>query len=175
MPKKRELIVCLLCAFLAFAFLRFIVFDVQVVKGGSMQPTLADSQIALILRRPFAGSPDAGSVVTTEHQGETIVKRVAARGPCVVSWDKNSFWTNKPETPESAMLKVNAGSAFIPSAASFTRQQNQAVLAEDEVFLLGDNLTASVDSRNFGPLPVQAITGRVIAVIYPFRALRAVR
>ena len=137
-----------------------------------MLPALTEGQIALILRRPFAGKPSPGSVVTTEHQGETIVKRVAALGPCVVSWDRDSFWTNKPEEPEDTALRMNIGDAIVP--ISFIRQPNQRALAEDEVFLLGDNLSASVDSRNFGPLPIGAITGKVIAVIYPFQALQAV-
>jgi len=178
MPKKRELILCLVCAFLAFVFLRFMVFDVQVVRGGSMLPALAEGQIALILRRPFAGSPSAGNVVTTEHQGETIVKRVAARGPCVVFWDRDSFWTSKPEQPDTALitLSMNTGGAIVPASLSpGGRQPNQRALAENEVFLLGDNLSASVDSRSFGALPLEAITGRVLAVIYPFQAMGAVR
>lgn len=133
-----------------------------------MQPTLAENQIVLILRRPFAGRPDPENVVTTEYQGETIVKRIAARGPCAVFWDTNSFWTNSSEETGDTALNT------VP-AISFIRQQSERTLAENEVFLLGDNLSASVDSRSFGPLPIDAITGRVLAVIYPFQALQAVR
>ena len=40
-------------------------------------------------------------------------------------------------------------------------------LALDEVFLLGDNSSASTDSRTFGPIPLSELLGRPVAVVWP--------
>jgi signal peptidase I len=42
-------------------------------------------------------------------------------------------------------------------------------LGGSEYFLLGDNRTASDDSRTFGPVPRNAIFGRVFFVVWPVR------
>jgi signal peptidase I len=34
------------------------------------------------------------------------------------------------------------------------------VLADDEAWLLGDNRDRSVDSRSYGPVPLEALVGR---------------
>lgn len=40
-------------------------------------------------------------------------------------------------------------------------------LADDEVYVLGDNRDASIDSRSFGPVKLEAITGRSAVRIWP--------
>ncbi len=41
-------------------------------------------------------------------------------------------------------------------------------LGPDEVFLLGDNSSASRDSREWGPVPVADLVGRVRAIVWPW-------
>jgi inner membrane protease subunit 1 len=38
---------------------------------------------------------------------------------------------------------------------------------QGQAWLLGDNRPASLDSRNYGPVPVAAIQGRVAAIVWP--------
>jgi signal peptidase I len=40
-------------------------------------------------------------------------------------------------------------------------------LGPDDYFLLGDNSTASTDSRHFGPVKASELIGRPLAVLWP--------
>ena len=49
----------------------------------------------------------------------------------------------------------------------------QITLAQDEYFLLSDNRIVSVDSRIFGPVSVENISGKAVLCFYPFKNVRA--
>ncbi len=49
-----------------------------------------------------------------------------------------------------------------------TTGDRAVTLGSDEYFLLGDNRTASKDSRAFGPVPKNRITGKVLLRAWPF-------
>ena len=40
-------------------------------------------------------------------------------------------------------------------------------LTKDQIWLQGDNMRHSVDSRTYGPLPINQVYGKVICQIYP--------
>jgi signal peptidase I len=44
-------------------------------------------------------------------------------------------------------------------------------LAPDEAWLLGDNLTVSMDSRRYGPVPLEALVGRAWFRYGPLRRM----
>lgn len=48
-------------------------------------------------------------------------------------------------------------------------------LGPDEIFVLGDNASASLDSREHGPVPLDAVIGLPQAVVWPPSAWRALR
>ena len=45
-------------------------------------------------------------------------------------------------------------------------------LADDEVYLLGDNSVASNDSRRFGPAAIEDLAGRPVYIVWPFGRIR---
>ncbi len=49
------------------------------------------------------------------------------------------------------------------------------LVPEGHYFVLGDNRSYSVDSRFFGPIPIQNITGKVIKISWPPRRMGVVR
>jgi signal peptidase I len=50
---------------------------------------------------------------------------------------------------------------------SFMPDEPPIVVAEDEVFVMGDNRNASFDSRRFGPVPLDDLIGEAFVTIWP--------
>ena len=59
-----------------------------------------------------------------------------------------------------------------PYQAALTHTTNGLTLGPDEYFVIGDNTSASLDSRYWGPLPKDNIVGRATRVYWPFNKLR---
>jgi signal peptidase I len=149
-------------ALLALLTKAFII-DAAVVDGRSMLPTLEPGSIVLMLRCAYGlpsplgpgylvmwSLPRRGDVVAaaSPRDGLPIVKRVAAVGP--------------------AALAVEAGRLLGPgldsplSAEQAQRLGNAPGLPARSVFLLGDNPPESLDSRDYGSVPIEALSGRVL-------------
>ena len=155
----RALLVAALLVLLAKAF----VFDAAIVDGRSMLPTLEPGSFVIVLRCAYGlpsplrpgyllrwASPRRGEVIAaaSPRDGLPIVKRVAAAGP--------------------ASLKATAGHLLGPGLdAPLSKRQESRIgealdLAGDFVFLLGDNPRESLDSRDYGPVPIETVSGRVL-------------
>jgi signal peptidase I len=130
----------------------------MVVVGSSMQPALSDRQMALVDARAYRDDPvRTGDVVLLRWRGEVYVKRVAAVGGERVALARvDGDLTLVPESGELAWMKRYAG-----------RHPDRLRLASVRVprgmvYVVGDNQTASIDSRHFGPVPAAAVIGRVV-------------
>lgn len=53
------------------------------------------------------------------------------------------------------------------------RQSPILRLAEDQYFVLGDNSSSAFDSRFWGPVPREAVVGKVTRIYYPFQRMRS--
>ncbi|KAE8226967.1 hypothetical protein CF319_g524 [Tilletia indica] len=82
---------------------------------------------------------------------------------------------NKDEpTPESDDSRSSSGNDQGPTMqpdgviGSISSEATYVTVPKGHVFLCGDNLSNSVDSRDYGPVPLALVKGRVVAVIKPF-------
>lgn len=155
--------VCLhwLTAFVA-AFLAAVAFGpfFFTVQGHSMLPTYQSGErlytIGYAPLRLFR-SLHRGDVVTINYEGDTMVKRVYAVGG-------DRFWmlvSNDGSTVDREILpeqNVPALSRSIP----YGMQLVHFTVDRDCVFLLGDNLPVSEDSRAYGEVPLKSVIGLVL-------------
>ncbi len=51
----------------------------------------------------------------------------------------------------------------------------EIVLTEDEYFLLSDNRISALDSRIFGPVNIEHITGKAVLQYFPFHSFRVLQ
>ncbi len=135
------------------------------VSGTSMQPTLDDSDIVVF--NPLADTHEIGDVViirTDEESDLLIIKRIIATQGQTVNIDYNT-----------QTLTVDGKKITEPYISEMFKSEKNEIdypytVPEDHVFVLGDNRTDSVDSRNrnIKAIPEEKILGKVIFKVFPF-------
>lgn len=132
------------------------VFGLAVMQGSGMEPTSGDGDLALTFR--LVDQLVAQDVVVYRSQsGKQLVGRVAAQPGDTV------------EVTEEGNLKVNG--TVQPSITGETTQPVQGgpayplVLGEGEYFILGDSRLRATDSRTVGPVGINEVEGKVIALL----------
>lgn len=135
---RRGLLTALLAVFLFLVFF-FYNFQTVLVDGHSMEPTLKDKQRILVCKALWlVGAPKKGDIVVVRGDvpGDYLVKRVYATEGQQVDY------AYQPENYDFSLGKY--------------------VVPEGHVYVLGDNLSMSEDSREFGPVPLTKILGKVV-------------
>ncbi len=153
----------ILSAALILLIIKAFVLDAAIVDGRSMYPTLEPGAFVLVLRCAYGlrsptgsgyllrwASPRRGQVVAaaSPRDGLPVVKRVAAAGPMDLRVDAGRLVGPALDAPLSAQQEARLGSSLRVPELSF--------------FLLGDNPGESLDSRDYGPVPIEAVSGRVL-------------
>lgn len=123
------------------------------VVSDSMSPTLAEGSTVLVDRvSPHLGSPDRQDLVLFTTADGPVIKRVVGVGGDTVAMEDSVLIVNGEPVDEPYVDEVTLDGVFY----------HEVVVPEGYVFVLGDNRFDSVDSRNYGPVPVSAVQGRVM-------------
>lgn len=123
------------------------IFKIVFVAGQSMEPTLRNHQIMLVYKLADVYEEDDIIVFNTKQNG-VCVKRVIAEKDDFIQLKDGKVFRNKVEL------------------SGYSCRENvemEYILNEDEYFVIGDNIEASIDSRDFGCIKKQDIIGKVIA------------
>jgi signal peptidase I len=134
----------LACAALLTVLVRLLAARVQ-VAGESMAPALQDGDRLLVSRLQFLWrAPRPGEIVLADLQsvpGGAAIKRVAPAGAVVPSGRAANGWLRPGSRHHGLAPQTGRGN--------------------EQYALLGDNATASTDSRQFGAVPRAAIRAKV--------------
>lgn len=161
---SRSAAIILAAALLSLVVKGFIL-DLAVVEGPSMLPRYRQGDVVLVLRCAYGlkaplgfqgpyflrwASPRLGEVVVAASptDGGHVIKRVAETGPLVLKVAGNRLKGGHLD------LALEAGEAAVLGPL--------VQLPDNSVFLLGDNLVDSLDSRSYGAIPVDRLAGRVL-------------
>ncbi len=130
------------------------VFTIHRNQGLGMFPAVKDGDLLLAYR--LQETYARGDLVLCRVDGKIYAARIAAGETDVVMLD------------DSGSLTVNGsvqnGEILYPTFARENAVYPQRV-PEGMVFVLGDYRTQTQDSRDFGPVPLDDIQGKVIAVV----------
>ena len=149
--------------------IRYFIFQPFFVKGQSMEPNFQNSDYLIIDEISYRFlEPERGEVIVFKYPNnlsQRYIKRIVGlpgetvevrEGKVIILADDQSWILN-----ESIYL----------SQSIQTPGDIRISLEENEYFVLGDNRTASFDSRKWGALPREDIIGKVIFRAWPMSAL----
>jgi signal peptidase I len=134
--------------------------QIGVVSGASMEPTFHSHQVILVDRRYYNDHPvHRGDVIIAREGGMVLIKRVFALGGdtlwTLLNADDGELYR---EIVDPSMLpRVQRLMPLLPSY-----RLTRYTVPPGTVYVVGDNTSASVDSRHFGPIPVTDVMGRVV-------------
>lgn len=130
------------------------------VKGASMEPNFFDHEYLIIDEVSYRfRTPERGDIVVFRYPNDPsqfFIKRVIGMPGETVEITNgivkvfNDSHPNGFTLPEQDYLEQ-----------PYTATTRNVTLKSDEYFVLGDNRTASLDSRYFGPVKRDSIVGRV--------------
>lgn len=137
------------------------------VQGRSMEPTLNDGQIIMIDRLSMWWSaPQRGEIIVFEHVDQSgrranFVKRVIGVPGDRIKYERGWLTINEVAISEDYLDPVS-----ITYFRSHTQETVETVVPDDHIWVLGDNRSLSLDSRDIGPVPVDHCFGRVMSWSY---------
>lgn len=130
------------------------VFLITQNRGLGMFPALKDGDLMIAFRLQKEYAKD--DVVVGTVDGKQVVGRIVARATDVVTLD------------ESGKLLVNgtaqSGEIMYPTFAKEGLEYPYRV-PDGHIFVLGDYRTNTEDSRDFGPMPMKQVKGKVITIL----------
>lgn len=130
------------------------------VHHNSMQPKLHDGDALLIDKFSYLfRDPRVGEIVTVRlpDTGESVVKRVVAVGGDSIGIIDGVLTRNGLAVDDSYANRENMAGYF----------WGPIDVPKGQVFLMGDNRLESTDSRDYGPVPVDAVDGRLLVRFWP--------
>ena len=159
--QKKDIVTVVLIGLFISIVLRLFVFDVFIVKGNSMVPTIQSGDVVFIHKLAYAfGAPRRGDIIVAipRTMREMVIKRVVALPGERVEILHNRVVIKKDRTDTGEVLKEEYLS--LPD----TPDVGETVLNLDpeEYFVLGDNRYLSTDSRELGPIDGWKIKGKVV-------------
>ena len=170
---------------ISFIFLRLFLFQIILVKGNSMLPTLKDGSIVLVYKRNFPQKSLLSDHFLTFGQleikrfdlllfdngdGKYLIKRLiglpgdfyAFKGGSILI-DNKPLIENYTLSSESIPFKPSpidsSGSPF------FYNLSNEGRIPPGYYLLLGDNRRISYDSRDMGLIPEENLRGKIVYVL----------
>ena len=185
----REILQTVLLTLILFAGLQGTIQNVR-VDGFSMRPTLDADQYLLVnklaysqinlanLSRyiPFFDLGDEGSSYLFEppQRGEVVVFRFPV--------DPSRDFVKRVIAVPGDAVEIRNGNVFVNDKAleePYTLDDPRGitmleqVMGPDEYFVLGDNRLQSNDSKNWGPVPLENIIGKVWVSYWPLSEIEA--
>ena len=160
-----EFLVILLIAFaLVFGFIRPFIVEAFWIPSQSMVPTLQVGDRVFVNKFIYRfDEPQRGDIIvfksvegSTEGGQEDLIKRVVGLPGDEISVQDGVLFANGEPQEEPYVNRQSAdSSSFGP-----------AVVPKGEVFVMGDNRAGSLDSRYFGPVPLENIEGEAFLIFW---------
>lgn len=157
----REWLIIIVIGFVLALVIQKTAFAIYIVDGHSMEPTLTDRERVFVNRIPlYFGKLSHGDIVIfpSPEDGRNFVKRVIGLPGDSIEIHDGVVYLNDEILHEPYL-----------DAATFGDLE-KCIVAEDHVFVMGDNRGDSKDSRDprIGQIQISKIKGEATFVVFPF-------
>ena len=185
----REIVEAIVLALVVFLVIQTGVRNFK-VEGSSMLPTLEGGQYLLVNKLVYfrMDTVRLSRIVPfwkVEESNEWFALGPPQRGEVIVfnyPRDPTKDFVKRVIGLPGERIKVESGEVFIDSvqleepylASRDTSRARELVLGETEYYVMGDNRRGSNDSRNWGPVDVELVLGKVWFVYWPFPKVRII-
>jgi len=154
--------------------IRTFLFQPFIVKGSSMEPNYHSGDYLIIDELSYRlRDPQRGEVIVFEYplnpKSKYIKRIIGLPGETIEIKDSKIYITKDEE-----VLTINESIYLTPNdLEKWTTNNNKEsiILKENEYFVMGDNRNYSSDSRRWGLLPRENITGRMMFRFSPVEIL----
>lgn len=140
------------------------------VKGASMEPNFYDHEYLLIDELSYRlRMPQRGEVVVFRfplNKREYFIKRIIGLPGETIKIEDGNIYLYNDSQPDGWLLDESG--YLSDSLKTFPIANDVIELGEGEYFVMGDNRSLSLDSREFGGVPEDLIVGRAVIRGFPF-------
>ena len=149
-----------------FLFLYLLVLQPHKIKGASMEPNFPDGEYLLTDKVTYRfGEPQRGDVIVFKapySNGDEFIKRIIG-----LPNDNVAIQDSKVLINGRSLNETYLPADFYTSGSTFLSEGNTITVPSHEYFVLGDNRSHSSDSRAWGFVPKDSITGRAWVIYWP--------
>lgn len=153
----KDLVETMGLAIIIFIGVRFLIRNFW-IDGSSMEPNLHHGQYLLVTQFSYwFRTPQRGDIIVFRSpisQERDLIKRVIGLPGETVAMRDGRVWIDGRPLDE-------------PYANPMSYDNGPWQLAQNEIFVLGDNRSASMDSHNWGPLALDRIIGKAWLCYWP--------
>lgn len=143
-----------------------LVFPVLQISGSSMEPTLNDGEIVVLIKTT---NLKKGQLCCFSYQNKLLIKRIIGLPGDSVNIDEDGYvYVNGTVVDEPYVIERSQGECDIDFPC---------VVSDNHYFVLGDHRATSIDSRSsaIGLVSEDFIVGRIFFRIWPFNMLSQVK
>lgn len=163
-----ELVRFALIALIIVVPIRVFIAEPFIVSGSSMFPTFENGDYLIVDKLSYEiGSPKRDDVVVFRYPNDTtkfFIKRIIGLPNETVDIKGSDVTITNAEHPEGFKLSQ----PFVENKAN---NETHVQLKSDEYFVMGDNRSASSDSRYWGPVKKNLLTGRAFLRLLPINEI----
>lgn len=152
--------------------IRYYVAQPFIVSGSSMEPNFHNNEYLIINELSYHyNAPQRGDIIVFKYPKDTsqyFIKRIIGLpGEEVQVVDNHVTIYNKQNVHGMVLDEP-----YLPAGTPTEGNSNIVTLGSDQYFVLGDNRTASSDSRFWGSVPKDDIVGKVFLRVFPLQSFK---
>ncbi|MDP7423234.1 MAG: signal peptidase I [bacterium] len=169
----RELMEVMVLALIMALVINTFVVKMFYIPSSSMENTLLINDKLIVNRVVyFIKKPQRGDIIVFKSPKDTTfdyVKRCVALAGDEVEMKEETLYVNGEPFSERPGVKYNPSRPYMKEILGNFKPY---VVPEGCLFMMGDNRYNSQDSRFWGPLPVEFVKGKAVAIYWPPRRIQ---